>query len=102
MYGEDVQWCYHFKHVLNKRVVYHPCPKAIHYIGGSDQSGIDSDAKYIEKMLPHEHQWLCMVKGQVYTFFYYLIKGVHYYSLRNGEAFKRANVYMKLAFKERV
>ncbi len=46
MYYEDVQWCYHFKKHLKKKVCYSPEPKAVHYMGGSDRRNHDQSDKY--------------------------------------------------------
>jgi GT2 family glycosyltransferase len=97
MYGEDVQWCYHFKHVVGKKIMYHPAPKVIHYIGGSDTNNHTTEEKFLKKMLPNEHRWLKMVKGNVYAALYYFIKSLHYFSLRNSESRKKGAIFLKLA-----
>lgn len=97
MYGEDVQWCYHFKHVVGKKIMYHPAPKVIHYIGGSDTNNHTSEEKYLKKMLPNESKWLKMVKGNVYAALYYFFKSLHYFSLRNSESRKKGAIFLKLA-----
>lgn len=96
MYGEDVQWCYHFKKALKKRIVYSPLPKLIHYIGGSDKDTEKGFERYCKKMLPNEYKWLCMVKGCFYTRLYYFFKGLHYLTLRNNDDKQKALVYMGL------
>ncbi len=99
MYGEDVQWCYHFKNVLKKEVYYTPEPKVIHYIGGSETNKQEPFTRYIQKMLPNEFKWLCKVKGKVYTHFYYLLKSIVYFTLRNKEDFKKGKFFFKVALK---
>ncbi len=99
MYGEDVQWCYHFKKVLKKKILYSPEPKAIHYIGGSDKNKAEPLERYKQKMLPHEYQWLCMVKGKLYARLYYFSKSMVYFSLREIENYKKATLYLKIALK---
>ncbi len=99
MYGEDVQWCYHFKNILKKKIYYTPKPKAIHYIGGSDKNKAEPFERYLQKMLPHEYQWLCMVKGQLYTRIYYFLKSLVYYSLLNKDNLNKGNLFLSIALK---
>jgi GT2 family glycosyltransferase len=95
MYYEDVQWCYHFKKILKKKVVYIPGPKVIHYMGKSDKSGTEADAKYFRSILPNEHKWMIQARGRVYTSFYYLVKTLYYYSLRRSEDVLKAKIYQR-------
>ncbi|MEI9919957.1 MAG: glycosyltransferase family 2 protein [Bacteroidota bacterium] len=95
MYYEDVQWCYHFKTTLKKKVVYIPGPRIIHYLGKSDKNGADRDAKYFSSILPNEHAWMIKTRGRLYTFFYYLLKTLYYFSLRRSEDTSKANIYRR-------
>jgi GT2 family glycosyltransferase len=97
LYGEDLQWCYHFKKVLGKRILYHPAPQIIHYIGGSDKDIETGFDRYCKKMLPNEYKWMSMVKGIAYTRLYYFIKGLHYLTIRNEDSREKARVYLRLA-----
>lgn len=99
MYGEDVQWCYHFKKMLGKQIIYDPSPKTVHYIGGSDKNKAAPFDRYKQKMLPHEYQWLCMIKGVCYTKLYYLIKSLVLFSLRKKEDIKKGKLFLKVALK---
>ncbi len=97
MYGEDVQWCYHFKKVVGKRIIYTPEPKVIHYIGGSDNNKTEPFERYKQKMLPNEYKWLCMVKGLLYARTYYFIKSLVYFSLRGKDNLNKGTLYSKIA-----
>ena len=97
MYGEDVQWCYHFKKVLKKKIIFHPSPMVIHYIGGSDKSNLDSFEKYKMTMLPHEYLWLEMVKGAIYARLYYFLKAMLYFSLFKKSEINKAKLYINIA-----
>ncbi|HMJ67963.1 MAG TPA: glycosyltransferase family 2 protein [Cyclobacteriaceae bacterium] len=100
MYYEDVQWCYHFKTILKKKVVYAPGPKAIHYLGKSDKNAEDRDAKYFSSMLPNEHAWMTQTRGRLYTFSYYLAKTLYYLSLRRSADVSKANIYRRYILKK--
>lgn len=97
MYGEDLQWCYFFKKVLCKKILFHPKPKLLHFIGGSDKDKQSSFEKYVLKMLPHEYIWMTMVKGLFYTRLYYLIKGAQYISLRTNCELRKGLLYLKIS-----
>jgi GT2 family glycosyltransferase len=99
MYGEDIQWCYHFKKLLKKRIVYHPAPKIVHYIGGSDQNHTNSFERYKTKMLPNEFKWLTKVKTKLYTKLFYGLKGLHYLTIRGKENKKKSKVFILICFK---
>lgn len=99
MYYEDVQWCYHFKTVVKKKILYSPHPKAIHYMGKSDKSILDYTEKYYTMMLPNEHQWMKMTKGKLYTCFYYFLKSIFYFSLRRKEDIVKGRVFWQYIFR---
>lgn len=96
MYGEDLQWCYHFKKVLGKKILYHPAPQIIHYIGGSDKDIEKGFERYCKKMLPNEFKWMSMVKGKAYTRLHYFIKGLHYLTISNKNSKEKAKVYLRI------
>ncbi len=98
MYVEDMQWCHYFKKTLKKRIIVHPEPKIVHHIGGSDKSKAKGFDRYKEKVLPNEYDWMVLTKGRLYTSLFYLIKGLHYYTLtRNLENKKKAKTFLKTA-----
>lgn len=92
MYGEDVQWCYYFKKVLGKKILYTPKPRTVHYIGGSSKDTA-ADNRYLTKMLPNEYRWMLSVKGTLYTKVYYLVKALHHLSLRKKREMKKARLF---------
>jgi len=95
MYYEDVQWCWHFKKVLKKEIVYYPKGKVIHFIGGSDQA--PQEIKNLSKIIPNKYKWMIKVKGIIYTRAYFFIKAVHLFTLRANRNKKLAEYYLKLA-----
>ena len=98
MYGEDMQWCYHFKKILNKRIVVHPAPKILHHVGASDKSSLKGFQRYKEKMLPNEARWLAITKGRIYARVFYLVKSLLYFSMkRNEENKQKAATYLSFA-----
>jgi len=99
MYGEDLQWCFHFKKILKKKIIYSPLPIAIHYIGGSDTLNMDQEKKYVEKILPNEYTWMQMVHGSIYTFLFYFTKALLYYSLRKSKDLEKGKLFFRIAFR---
>lgn len=99
MYFEDVQWCHYFKKVLKKKVYYSPKPKIFHYDGASDTTKNGNVWKYFNITLPNEHRWLIRQKGWMYTKLYYLIKSLHYYSLRNRADASKAYQFLMAVVK---
>lgn len=100
MYGEDMQWCYHFKKKLNKRIVVHPAPKIMHHVGASDKSSLKGFQRYKEKMLPNEARWLSIEKGKIYARIFYFLKALLYFSLKGTEENKqKAATYLIYAWK---
>lgn len=97
MYYEDVQWCYHFKKVLGKRVCYIPEPKVMHYLGKSDLATTNYDEKFFSKILPNQFQWLKQTRGILYTRLYYLIRSIFYFSLRRKDDMDKGRRYLKYA-----
>jgi len=97
MYGEDVQWCYHFKNVLKRKVLYTPDPKIIHYLGGSEKNKQIPFNNYVQKLLPNEYKWLCMTKGKLYTKIYYLTKSLIYFSLRDKNNLKIGKLFLSVS-----
>ena len=98
MYGEDMQWCYHFKKILNKRIVVHPAPKILHHVWASDKSSLKGFQRYKEKMLPNEARWLAITKGRIYARVFYLVKSLLYFSMkRNEENKQKAATYLSFA-----
>lgn len=98
MYGEDMQWCYHFKKILNKRIVVHPAPKILHHVGASDKSSLKGFQRYKEKMLPNEAHWLSIEKGKIYARIFYFLKALLYFSMkRNEENKQKAATYLSFA-----
>lgn len=98
MYFEDVQWCYHFKRKLGKKVVYSPEPQAIHFIGKSGDGTNEAD-KYFKTILPNEHRWMKKTRGVIYTSLYYFLKGVYYFSLRRSEDVIKGKEFIKYTFR---
>lgn len=98
MYFEDVQWCYYFKNVIHKRVVYRPEPKVIHFIGQSSESSRSEREKYFTTILPNESHWMVQTKGRVYTFLYYFLKSVYYFSLRRSEDVNKGKIFLRYSF----
>jgi GT2 family glycosyltransferase len=96
MYGEDLQWCYHFKKKLKKQVYYLPGPKVYHYIGGSDKSNISFDVKFANTILPNRYNWMMSVHGYLYTKCYFLIKTLLHLSLRSKMDIIKAKIYFSL------
>jgi GT2 family glycosyltransferase len=96
MYYEDVQWCYHFKKQLKKKVCYSPEPQAVHFIGGSDRNNQDISEKYFTHMVPNQYRWMVGEKGWWYARTFYLLKALHLWSLRNSEDTKKAKRYFDL------
>lgn len=99
MYYEDLQWCYYFKKILKKKIVYSPHPKAIHHLGKSDQAITENDRRYLMRILPNEYAWMSMTKGILYAKLYYLLKGVFYLTLRRKEDVAKAKLFLKLVFR---
>jgi GT2 family glycosyltransferase len=99
MYYEDVQWCYFFKTHVKKRIMFIKEPIVIHYIGGSDKEKKSDTEKYATTILPNEYAWMSEVHGVLYTKLYYLLKSLHYFSLRRKEDFASGKMYLKLVFK---
>lgn len=100
MYGEDMQWCYHFRKVLNKRIVVHPSPKIMHLVGASDKSTLKGFQRYKEKMLPNEAHWLSIEKGKIYARIFYFLKALLYFSMKGSEENKQKTAtYLSYAWK---
>lgn len=100
MYGEDMQWCYHFKKKLNKRIVIHPAPKIMHHIGASDKSSLKGFQRYKEKMLPNEAHWLSIEKGKIYARIFYFLKALLYFSIKGTEENKQKTAtYLSFAWR---
>ncbi len=97
MYGEDMQWCHHFKKQLKKKIVYSPLPKSLHFIGGSDKDEYSVFDKYKNKILPNEFIWMCLVKGAFLSRLYFILKALHYYSLRDSTKKREAFIYFSIA-----
>ena len=89
MYVEDVQWCYFIKHTLKLKVVYCAEPIVIHHIGGSSITK-DPEANFSAKILPNQYKFLLIAHGYVYTYLYYFVKTLHYYTLKGD-----LNYYVK-------
>lgn len=96
MYGEDVQWCYHFKKVVGKKILYTPEPKVVHYLGGSSHD-TDVEIRHLTRMLPNEYRWMASVRGVWYAKLYYLVKALHHMSLRKKEELEKARVFLSFA-----
>ena len=96
MYYEDVQWCYHFRHVVGKKVVYEPRASLIHYMGKSDINSVDFDKKYFEKILPNEKAWMKNTKGRFYTSVFYFLKSLFYFSLRRKLDVEKGRKYLAM------
>jgi GT2 family glycosyltransferase len=99
MYFEDVQWCFHFKRVLKKKVLYHPAPQAIHFIGQSTKTGVSETERYFRTILPNEHRWMKQTRGRLYASLYFFLKGVYYFSLRRPEDIERGRQFIRYAWK---
>jgi hypothetical protein len=97
MYYEDVQWCYFIKHTLMLKVVYCAEPIVIHHIGGSSITK-DPEANFSTKILPNQYRFLLKSHGYVYTYLYYFVKTVHYYTLKGDLNKRRAKAYLKFIF----
>jgi GT2 family glycosyltransferase len=98
MYYEDVQWCYHFRKRVKKKIICSPGPKVLHHIGGSDTGG-DQDRKYYTRILPNEYSWMKAIKGWLYVKVYYLVKAMHFYSTGSEENAVKAGYFAKLVLK---
>lgn len=99
MYQEDVQWCYHFKKVLHKKICYEPEPKVLHFMGRSDPESSDLSKKYFSKILPNEYRWLCKTRGMLYAKLYYLLKSLYYFSLRRRVDIAKAKEFIRFVLK---
>lgn len=84
MYFEDVQWCMRIRK-MGYKVCYHPAPKALHYIGGSEARIQSARQKYLEKFLPNEMEGLKLERGRWYAYLYYGLRILHLLSLRKAD-----------------
>jgi GT2 family glycosyltransferase len=94
MYYEDVQWCYFIKHTLNRKVVYTPEGIVIHHIGGSSTVKDPWD-NLKNKILPNQYNFLIKTHGYIYTYLFYLIKIMHYYTLKGSSNKNKGTEYLK-------
>lgn len=86
MYYEDVLWC-HLAKKAGYKVVYDPEIRVVHHLSAS-LNAHSEEAKYREKIFPNELTFLKKHYGQWYTRLYYLVKSLHYLSLRETEKAK--------------
>ncbi len=97
MYYEDVQWCYHFKMKLKKRIVYSPLPLLYHFIGGSN-TGQSLGEKYVHQVFRNEYDWISNEKGFLYVKVYYLLKALHLMSGSSQTNKQMGRFYWKNGF----
>lgn len=66
MYVEDIQWCYHIKRKIGKKIVYSFNPQVLHHDGKSDPN-TSKNAKYTTTILPNTLRWLAFIgKSRLY------------------------------------
>lgn len=99
MYYEDVLWCYHIKKHARLRIHYFPEPVIIHHLSASSVNS-DADEIYMKKILPNEYAFLTKNKGYVYSFFFYMIKAAHQFTLRKNKNIQRGMFYLKFIKKQ--
>jgi GT2 family glycosyltransferase len=97
MYYEDVQWCYFIKHDLKLKIVYIPDGVVIHHIAGSSTVKDPWD-NFKTKILPNQYKFLIQTHGYMYAYAYYLIKILHYSSLKGAINKNKAKAYFKFLF----
>lgn len=79
MYGEDLQWCYYFKNVVQKRIIFFPDAQVIHHYQGSG-SFQNRAEKLVERVFPNRGILLNKIKGPVYKKIYFFILLLRYYT----------------------
>jgi len=94
MYFEDVQWCYFIKKNLNLKIVYIPDGVVVHHIAGSSKIK-DHWINFKTKILPNQYKFLLEKHGSVYTYMYYLVKALHYFTLKGEVNKMKAKEYLE-------
>lgn len=90
MYYEDVLWCF-LARKAGYKVVYAPSINVIHHLSASLDS-ITEEVKYRTKIFPNEKDFMFRYRGGLYARAFYLVKALHYLSIRDGE---RARFYFR-------
>lgn len=90
MYGEDMKWCYDFKHV-GCNIVYLPNKKIIHHVGKS--STVISEKT--NQIVKNELQFICLVKGRAYKLIYKFIRILNLLSSLNANNYELSKLYLK-------
>lgn len=96
MYYEDVQWCYHIRRRLKKKVIYDPRPQ-IHHIEAASSSTTNQILKNFKVIVPNQYKWMLLEKGPVYTKIFYVIRSLHYFSLRDSHSIRKALIFFLLS-----
>ncbi|WP_245553820.1 glycosyltransferase [Cytophaga aurantiaca] len=97
MYYEDVQWCYFIKHTLKLKIVYIPEGVVIHHIAGS--SAIKNPwINFKTKILLNQYNFLIQIHGHIYAYAFYLIKIMHYFTLKGELNKNKAKEYFQFLF----
>ena len=97
MYFEDVQWCYFIHHSLNRKIVYAPDALVIHHLAGSSEIK-DPILNFKNKILPNQRRFLIQEYGNMYTFLFYVIKALHYVTLKGKSNKIKSKEYFRFAF----
>lgn len=97
MYYEDVQWCYFIKNKLKLKIVYISEGTVIHHIAGSS-SMKDPWINFKNKILPNQYRFLIQTHSYIYTYAFYLIKIIHYVTLKGELNKNRAKEYFQFLF----
>ena len=100
MYFEDVQWCYFIRHTLKMKIVYIPEAIAIHYVAGSSTTK-NAEINFNTKILPNQYRFLVQAHGYVYTYLYYTVKMLHYFTLKGNVNKQRAKAYFKFIISDK-
>lgn len=101
MYGEDTEWSYYIR-AAGYRLYYLPEAKILHY--GAASPGPNKADKWANGF-HNEYRLHLIIKGRLYTFFYYAFLSLFYFSGFRKENFQRGRYIFKYickhAFKSR-
>ncbi len=88
MYAEDTEWCWEFKQ-RGFKILFDPKGRIIHYLGASTTGVEGSEERNFKKIMPNKFAFLAYSKGWLYAFTFFLIKALHFFSIRQFSTGRR-------------
>jgi len=96
MYGEDTEWSHHLRKAGFK-LLYYPEGKILHYGAASNKT---TPSEKWANGFQNEYQLHLIIKGKVYTYFYYLVLALFYFSAFSREPATRGAYILNYLFKK--